>query len=325
MVFLRILISNKCHVMKLIKSLFLLFFISVLSVSGQNVSPSGNPVPLGDPFIMLYNGTYYAYGTHAENGIEVYTSSDLKEWTKGPNLALDKKDSWGEKWFWAPEIYYIEDKGKFYMYYSAEEHICVATSNSPLGPFVQDEKKPMLEDKAIDNSLYIDDDGKAYLSFVRFTDGNEIWIAELEDDLQTIKKETMQSCLHVSQPWEEIWPRVNEGSFIVKHNGIYYMSYSANSYESPYYGVGYATATSPMGTWTKYDKNPILQMPEDLVGVGHSAMFRDKEGKLRIVYHAHKDKDHIHPRKMCISEVSFTDDENATMEITGNVLRPILK
>ena len=66
------------------------------------------------------------------------------------------------------------------------------------------------------------------------------------------------------------------------------MSYSANSYESPFYGVGCATATDLMGTWTKYDENPLLQKPGKLVGVGHSAMFTDKAGKLRIVYHAQK-------------------------------------
>ena len=35
------------------------------------------PVLLGDPFIMLHDGTYYAYGTYADEGIEVYTSDDL--------------------------------------------------------------------------------------------------------------------------------------------------------------------------------------------------------------------------------------------------------
>ncbi len=261
------------------------------------------PVPLGDPFIMLHDGIYYAYGTHSGEGIEVYTSNDLLTW-KYEGIALNKKDSWADRWFWAPEVYAVN--GKFYMYYSADEHICVAIADSPAGPFVQEKKEPMITDeKCIDNSLFIDDDGTPYLTFVRFNDGNNIWIAELEKDLVTIKKETMRPCLHVSQKWEEVWPRVNEGSFIIKHNGLYYMSYSANSYESPFYGVGCATATNPMGTWTKYDENPLLQKPGELVGVGHSAMFTDKAGKLRIVYHAHRDKEKIHPRAMYIGEVSF--------------------
>jgi Glycosyl hydrolases family 43. len=83
------------------------------------------------------------------------------------------------------------------------------------------------------------------------------------------------------------------------------MTYSANSYESPFYGIGCATTTNIMGEWTKYADNPLLQKPGKLVGVGHNAMFTDKEGNLRIVFHAHKDKNNIHPRAMYISNVRF--------------------
>lgn len=267
------------------------------------VAEIATPVSLSDPFILLHNGTYYAYGTRSDQGIEVYTSDDLIRW-KCQGIALDNNDSWADRWFWAPEVYEVNDK--FYMYYSADEHICVATADSPTGPFRQSRQEPMIADeKCIDNSLFIDDDGTPYLSFVRFNDGNAIWIAELEKDLVTIKKETLHPCIHVSQPWEEVHWRVNEGSYILKHNGVYYMTYSANSFESLFYGVGCATATNPMGTWTKYEENPILQKPGELVGVGHSAMFRDKAGKLRIVYHAHKNKNNIHPRAMHIGEVTF--------------------
>ena len=55
------------------------------------------------------------------------------------------------KWFWAPEVYKIGDR--FIMYYSAEEHICMAEASSPLGPFVQKEQKPMREHNGIDNHL----------------------------------------------------------------------------------------------------------------------------------------------------------------------------
>ena len=97
------------------------------------------PMPFGDPFILLHEGTYYAYGTHADDGIEVYTSDDLQTW-KYKGMALQKKDVWADRWFWAPEVY--EVNGKFYMYYSADEHICVATADSPAGPFIQSKKEP---------------------------------------------------------------------------------------------------------------------------------------------------------------------------------------
>lgn len=289
----------------------------------ENVEIATETVPLGDPFILLHNGVYYAYGTHSDQGIEVYTSDDLNIW-KLAGLALNKEDSWADKWFWAPEIYKVNDT--FYMYYSADEHICVATSNSPLGPFRQEEQKPMIStEKSIDNSLFIDDDGTPYLFYVPFNDGNNIWVARLEEDLITIKEGTSHPCIHVSQEWETVWPRVNEGPYVLKRNGLYYMTYSANSYESPLYGVGCATATDIMGEWTKYDENPLLQSPGELVGVGHSAMFTDKEGNLRIVYHAHKDKENIHPRAMHIGNVSFEKvDGIDRMRISKEYITPKL-
>jgi GH43 family beta-xylosidase len=133
----------------------------------------------------------------------------------------------------------------------------------------------------------------------------------------------MQKCIETSQQWEMVWPRVNEGPFVVKHNGVYYMTYSANSYESPFYGVGVATATNVKGTWTKYDKNPIYQNPGDLTGIGHSAMFTDKEGKLHIVFHSHFSKTQIHPRIMHISTVNFKQENGKEiMSIDPNYITP---
>jgi beta-xylosidase len=102
------------------------------------------------------------------------------------------------------------------------------------------------------------------------------------------------------------------------------MTYSANSYESPFYGIGVATADNITGPWTKYEDNPIFQKPGDLVGVGHSAMFTDKEGKLRIVFHAHNSTQKIHPRHMYISTVNFVEkDGKEVMEIDKNYRIPI--
>jgi beta-xylosidase len=315
-----------------------IFFLILLSAAayacspeknGPDTVPTGSKVPFGDPFIMLWEGKYYAYGTLSPDGIAVFISDDLLTWSIPEELpgglALHKDNVWADRKFWAPEVSFV--KGKFYMYYSADEHICVATSDSPLGPFRQEIQKPMIEDeKCIDNSLFIDDDGKPYLLFDRFNDGLNIWVAQLEDNLIEIKPETMQKCINVSQPWEEVWPRVNEGSFVVKHNGTYYMTYSANSYESPFYGVGVATASKISGPWTKYENNPILQKPGDLIGVGHSAMFTDKEGKLRIVFHAHNSASKIHPRNMYISTVSFEKiGEKEIMVIDKNYITPIQK
>lgn len=298
----------------------LMMAVAVLSCKGDDTNfetmVPKSPVPFADPFILLHEGVYYSYGTYAADGIDVYTSDDLKLWKKGEKLALHKDDSWGDRWFWAPEVYYIKEKNKFFMYYSVDEHIAVATSDSPLGPFKQESKVPMMSEKGIDNTLFIDDDGQAYLYFNRFNAGNVIWVAKLNDDLITMDQSTMTECARVSQEWERKMGTVNEGACVMKHNDKYYLTYSANDYQSPYYGVGFATSDSPMGPWTKYENNPILQKPKDLVGTGHSSIFKDKNGKLKIVFHAHYDKTTVSPRFMYTSDVSFTNDNPAVMVVS---------
>ena len=158
--------------------------------NGQgSVSVETNYLPIADPYVMFYNNKYYAYGTGgttAGEGFACFSSDDLKNW-KREGQALSATDSYGTWGFWAPEVYYVESKKKFYLFYSAEEHICVATSTTPEGPFRQEVKQPIWSEKSIDTSLFIDDDGTPYLYFVRFTDGNVIWVAQMTDDLMSIK------------------------------------------------------------------------------------------------------------------------------------------
>ena len=262
-------------------------------------------IPLADPYILLADGVYYAYGTHAANGIEVYTSTDLKSWTPA-GLALDRQNTTATRWFWAPEVY--RWKGTFYMFYSADEHLYLATSTSPTGPFRQQGGLLMADiigdEKCIDSSVFFDSDGKAYLYFVRFNDGNCIWMCDLDADLRPVSG-TLRSCFGVTQPWERRAARVTEGPFVIKHRGTYYLSYSANDYQSQDYGVGYATSTSPHGPWTKAEENPILSHWNGLYGTGHHSFFTDRKGHLRIVYHAHSSSTAVHPRMMYVGEAEI--------------------
>ena len=182
--------------------------INAINEGGENATSRNEQIesdrlPIADPYVMLYNNKYYAYGTGgttAGEGFACFSSDDLKNW-KREGQALSAADSYGKWGFWAPEVYCIN--GAFYMFFSAQSHVCVAVSDSPLGPFVQKEKKPMIEgEKCIDNTLFIDDDGRKYMYFDRFNDGLNIWMCELENDLLRIKPGTMQKCIHVSQEWD---------------------------------------------------------------------------------------------------------------------------
>jgi beta-xylosidase len=314
--------------------LFAFFLISCAETS-QNESNTeggkekvGSPLTLADPYILLDGDTYYAYGTMSPDGIVVYKSNDLKNWKKAAlksgGLALNKKDSYEDKWFWAPEVYKVGNS--YIMYYSANEHICAAVSDNPEGPFVQKEKKPILPGKAIDHHLFIDDDGTPYIFFVQFTNGNEIWVAELEKDLMTIKENTTTLCFGVSQDWEKEKGVVNEGPFVFKNGDTYVITYSGNDFRSQSYGVGFATAKSPLGKWEKSESNPILSKPKTLKGTGHHSLFKDKYGKNKIVFHSHLNDSLVSPRVLHISNFTVTGSGYETIvKVDTNYFTPTEK
>ncbi|WP_291102080.1 MULTISPECIES: glycoside hydrolase family 43 protein [unclassified Flavobacterium] len=278
---------------------------------------------LADPTIFYNEGIYYLYGTTTGNsslngeGFQVYTSSNLKKW-KGPvgvqgGLALKKGDSFGSKGFWAPQI--LKYNSLFYMIYTANENIAIATSDSPLGPFKNASKEPLAASvKQIDPFVFIDDDGKKYLYHVRLTNGNRIFVAELNDNLLSIKQETLTECISAKLKWENTenveWP-VAEGPTVLKKEGLYYLIYSANDFRNPDYAVGYATSKSPMGPWEKSKTSPIIS--RNLIGengTGHGDLFLDKDNQLQYVFHTHYNATNEAPRKTAIIEINFVEKEN---------------
>ena len=59
--------------------------------------------------------------------------------------------------------------------------------------------------------------------------------------------------------------------------------------------------------------------------MGHSALFCDEEGRLKIVFHAHKSREAIHPREMYISDVRFRDGQECRlMEIDPEYTTPVI-
>ena len=304
-----------------------------VSVSTYKDMPSIRPTyqnPLlsdvADPDILFHNGTYYLYSTTSPKqigGIRVYTSTDLTHWTdKG--LAMKKgKYNWGKKDFWAPGI--IERNGKFYMYYVANVHLCVAVSDSPLGPFKQEKFGPIhSKTEEIDANIFRDDDGQYYLYFVRFTkdkkNQNVIWGAKLNDDMRTIDESSLTKLLVPSQSWEKHMTQVNEGPYMIKKDGIYYLTYSGSDFKSPMYGVGYATSKNPLGSYHKYKNNPILQSTNAVHGPGHNGIITSPDSKeMFIVYHRHKNLNTPEPRKFAIDRMRFAKDEDGkiVLEVHG--------
>lgn len=292
--------------------LLLMFVEPSVAQSQATGSAVENQLLLADPCVLENDGWYYIYGTHSDSGIVVYRSRDMRSWSDlcgnaEGGLALHKDDVWGEKWFWAPEVYKIGDK--YFMTFSAEEHICYAESDSPCGPFVQREQKPYLpEEKGIDSHIYFDG-GKAYIFWVRFDGPYGIWMAELTPDLHSLKMETARLILEpMPDSWEHVQAHVSEGPAITKYKGKYYMTYSCNDYQSKDYAVGIAVADNIAGPYERHPANPILHRFNGYVGTGHHTIMPTPKG-LYMVYHAHYSHQSIHPRQTLISPIEFVRDK----------------
>jgi xylan 1,4-beta-xylosidase len=288
--------------------------IIAIAMSAQAFSQiKTDTLKIADPTIFPYNDKFYLYGTvegNARNGFLVYVSDDLKSWrlsSENDGYALRKGDAFGRSGFWAPQVF--AHNNKFYMAYTANEQLAIAESDSPLGPFTQQNKDSLASTiKQIDPFVFIDDDGKKYLYHVRLTKGNRIFVAEMHDDLSGIKPETVKECISAGEGWENTknapWP-VTEGPTVIKRMKTYYLFYSANDFRNPDYAVGYATSNSPLGPWKKHTGNPILvKNMLGLNGTGHGDLFKHGD-QWYYVFHTHRSHTKATPRKTALVKASF--------------------
>jgi hypothetical protein len=90
--------------------------------------------------------------------------------------------------------------------------------------------------------------------------------------------------------------------------------------------VGYATAPSPTGPWTKYAWNPILASNAYVHGAGHHSVTHSPDGReMFIAYHTHLDLMHVGPRKLAIDRLRFAPNPDGgpdILEVYGPTLTP---
>ncbi|WP_293306169.1 glycoside hydrolase family 43 protein [Pedobacter sp. UBA5917] len=315
----------------------LLAFLLCLSLCAVNqklhAKQLNDTIYLADPTIFVDKGTYYLYGTSGDEGFLVYTSKDLKNWSKkteNNGYALKKGDAFGSKGFWAPQVF--KRGNTYFMAYTADEQIAIAQSKSPLGPFKQKTLKAISgTGKQIDPFVFTDTNGKNYLYHVKLTNGNRIYVSELRNDFSDVIPQTAKECISGTQFWENTaktdWP-VTEGPTVIKKDKLYYLFYSANDFRNPDYAVGYAISKSPTGPWIKYEENPIISRKLlKINGTGHGDFFTDENGALQYVFHTHRNNQKVSPRVTAIVKAGFVKDRNGIyqMQIDPQSFRFLMK
>ena len=260
-----------------------------------------------DPHIACFDGTYYIYPTTdgfpgwESSSFSCWSSTDLIHW-KNEGVILDfKKDlEWANTHAWAPCI--AKKDGKYYFYFSAEQQIGVAVSDKPIGPFTDPLGKPLIprgayDCQAIDPMVFIDDDGSAYLYFGQ---GN-CNVVKLNKDMISFD----------STKVKRITPKgYNEGTFMLKRNGVYYLMWSSFDTRDPRYCVNYATGPSPTGPFTVAKNSPILKQKGIVKGAGHHSVVQTPgKDEWYIAYHRFQLLDgNGFNRETCISPMRFNED-----------------
>ncbi len=205
--------------------------------------------------------------------------------------------------------------------------IGVAVADKPTGPFKDLNDRPVFDPgyPVIDANVFFDKDGKIYLYYSRccykhavesevadwarkkgwYDKVEESWVygVELKPDFSGVIGTPVMllrppvSMKDKQAEWEsrsvtskEVNRRWTEGSTTFKQDDTYYMMYSANHFGGQYYAVGYATAKSPLGPYTKASNNPVLQKNTntggDVTGTGHNSITWSPDGKeMFCVYH----------------------------------------
>jgi xylan 1,4-beta-xylosidase len=261
---------------------------------------------IGDPYILRFNGRYYLYCSTKDfrKGIKAWSSEDLITW-KYEGIVTDEEISIGA---YAPEVIYWN--GYFYMYTSpAGKGHYVLKSDKPAGPFkVQTDNFGL----SIDGSVFIDDDGKFYFTHA----GTQGIVGHKMSDPLTVDLG--------SKPLNTYLNGWTEGSMIIKHNGLYYLTYTGNHVFSKGYRINYAVAKdSPIGDYTVPGNNPIvISTADDFNGLGHSSTVLGPDmDSYYIVYHnlLGTSKEGPPVREMNLDRIVFNGEKMSVLGPTNYV------
>ncbi|HJV78688.1 MAG TPA: glycoside hydrolase family 43 protein [Paludibacter sp.] len=266
------------------------------------ISKAQNPIIqtnyTADPAPMVHNGTVYLYTSHDEdntvknfftmNDWRCYSSTDMVNWTDHGAILSYKVFEWSRGDAWAGQCIYRN--GKFYYYLPVNQKnggnaIGVAVSDSPTGPFKDALGKPLLTGYGyIDPTVYIDDDGQAYLYW-----GNpNLWHVKLNEDMISydqqlgIVKEDLKddNFGYRAKKIQNRTASYEEGPWLFKRNSLYYLLYPAGGVPEH---LAYSTAPSATGPWT-YGDTIMHEIKEGGAFTNHPGYIEFK-GKSYLFYH----------------------------------------
>jgi beta-xylosidase len=243
--------------------------------------------------------------------------------------------------------YYLFYTGLTTQFGPATHCVAVATSPTPAGPFTdrgpvasaggaldQSGRPAGCGDDAgysnIDPAPFVDSDGRVYLYLTTNrrcaapAPGQEcptavtVSVLPLASNAQAASGPRKPLFAGAAGSWEQEpgqAPKV-EGPWMVKKGSTYYLFYSGGDYRRAY-GMGYATASSPLGTsstspFAKAAANPVLKQTAAVLSPGGGSLTRGPRGGDWLLYHG-RSGDYSQPRTLRIDPVFWSSTGAVTV------------
>ncbi len=283
--------------------------ITALSLGCVTLSPSpcraDNPIVqtsyTADPAPVVYGDTLYLYTSHDEdvtvnnfytmNDWRLYSTVDMVNWTDHGSPGGYKTFSWGTDNAWAPQG--ISRNDKYYLFVPLNNNtgakIGVGVADTPEGPFKDPLGKALAASGSgnIDPTVFIDDDGQAYLYWGNAT----LRYVKLNSDMISYSGSVTNVSLS----------EFVEGPWFYKRQSLYYMVYAAGSGNEK---LSYATSSSPTGPWT--EKGDV--MPSGTTYTNHPGVI-DYKGHSYFFYHnSALPGGSNYKRSVCVEEFTYGSD-----------------
>jgi len=254
------------------KKALLTISTAVLAALASAQNPIISTMFTPDPAPFVYGDKVYLFADHDEEGSTyfhmkdwtLFSTEDMVNWTYLGTMITTETFAWarhGDR-AWASQG--VERNGKWYWYVCCNtatggDALAVAVADDPQGPWTDAIGKPLAEGFGfIDPTVFIDDDGKAYL----FWGNKGLWYGELNDDMISFKDGYQEvpgyhdpECfgeLQMKENWanggkKELMTQYEEGPWLIKRNGTYILSYPAGGVPEH---MAYSTAPTINGPWT---------------------------------------------------------------------------
>ena len=231
-----------------------------------------------DPAFIQVGDTFTAFATNdGTYNIPVATSPDFTTWTLADQDALPTLPAWSVPGrTWAPDVIQISD-GSFVMYFAATDAsspnrhcIGVATASAVKGPYTPSAMPlvcPVDQGGAIDPSGFKDANGHLYVVYK--IDGNSLGgdgpCGNADGSHSTpimLQALLANGVTLMGDPIQILDRGVADGPLIeapdlILVDTMYFLFFSSNCFQGPYYDISYATASAIGGPYVK-SSTPLL-------------------------------------------------------------------